>query len=315
MKNKEIGSYFELELPKEREYHENAISLNLGRNALRYIIRAHKIKKIYVPYYTCSTVWDAIKAENCEYIYYDIDKNFMPICNFSKEDYIIYTNYFGICTENINSLVKKYKNLIIDNTMAFYSHPKGIASFYSARKFFGVSDGAYLYSSKKLDEIFELDVSYERFIPCLKKLELGSNAGYLDVVKNEKNNCSEPIKQMSKLTKFILQSIDYNRAKQKRLENSTFIHNELKQYNELDFDINQDNIPMRYPFMIKNSKIKENCLKDNIYVATYWGIDENFFPKNSTAKYFQKYIFPIPIDQRYDLNDMERIVRRIKEVI
>ena len=51
MQNREIGSYFELELPKEREYHENAISLNLGRNALRYIIRAHKIKKIYVPYY------------------------------------------------------------------------------------------------------------------------------------------------------------------------------------------------------------------------------------------------------------------------
>ena len=37
---KELGGYFELELPKKTEFHKDAVRLNSGRNALEYILLA-----------------------------------------------------------------------------------------------------------------------------------------------------------------------------------------------------------------------------------------------------------------------------------
>ena len=51
-----IGGYFELELNKQGEYHQDAIRLNTGRNALEYIILANNYKKIYIPYITCAVL-------------------------------------------------------------------------------------------------------------------------------------------------------------------------------------------------------------------------------------------------------------------
>ena len=60
MKN-EIGGYFQLELNKDREYHDKAIALNTGRNALEYILRAKIFKKIYLPFYTCDVLLEPLK--------------------------------------------------------------------------------------------------------------------------------------------------------------------------------------------------------------------------------------------------------------
>ena len=42
---KEIGGYIELDTYTGKEYHEDAVALNCGRNALIYLIRAKRIKK------------------------------------------------------------------------------------------------------------------------------------------------------------------------------------------------------------------------------------------------------------------------------
>ncbi len=61
------------------------------------------------------------------------------------------TNYFGIKDEFITSLSKQVSNLIVDNAQSFFSNPiENIDTFYSPRKFFGVSDGAYLYCDTRI---------------------------------------------------------------------------------------------------------------------------------------------------------------------
>ena len=51
-------------------------------------------------------------------------------------------------------------NVIIDNAQAFYSkHQDRAYSFNSARKFFGVPDGAYLFGKAKLKKRFPLATS------------------------------------------------------------------------------------------------------------------------------------------------------------
>ena len=53
---KEIGGYFELENFRGPEYHDRALALNCGRNALAYLIEAKKIQQILIPYFLCSSV-------------------------------------------------------------------------------------------------------------------------------------------------------------------------------------------------------------------------------------------------------------------
>lgn len=145
-----IGGYFELELNNGQEYHQNAISLNTGRNSFEYILRAKQYKKVYLPYYTCDVMVEPIQKIKIDVEFYFIDEFFQPKFDFSRirdDEVFVYNNYFGICDEQVNKVAAECKNLIIDNSQAFYSLPlPGVDTFYSPRKFFGIPDGAYLYT-------------------------------------------------------------------------------------------------------------------------------------------------------------------------
>lgn len=317
---KEIGGYIELELYRNsgqqyRSLTNSKIAINSGRNGIRYIIRAYNIKKIYVPYYTCPVVWDAIKQEQVELSFYKINQDFLPDTDFESDSYILYTNYFGICSNQIRLLSKKYKHLIVDNAQAFYMPPVGIGSAYSPRKFFGVSDGGFVWCQKKLDEDFIQDVSYDRFSHLLKRIDCGANFGYDDFWKNDNSLIGADIKRMSNLTKTILETIDYDYAKRRRLENFYYLQNNLKSLNVCNVTINDVDVPMYYPFLIKNDLLRERFLENKIYIPSCWRGMEKKCPENSYELYLKKYLLPLIIDQRYNLNDMERIVTIIKDTL
>ena len=118
---------------------------DFARDALKYLIQEFKIKKLHIPYYLCDVIRHIVFKENCKPIFYHIDNNFLPLENFSKNDFILYPNYFGICENNVGKLIKEYPNIIIDNAHSFYSDAKGFASFNSAKKFLPVKKGAYLW--------------------------------------------------------------------------------------------------------------------------------------------------------------------------
>ncbi len=121
------------------------MKFDLARDALRYLIKKYEIKEIYIPYYLCNVIRHAIFAERAKLKFYHIDDNFFPLGDFFRNSYILYPNYFGICDNNVEILEKMYSNLIVDNVHAYYSQPKGLASFNSARKFVPEKNGAYLW--------------------------------------------------------------------------------------------------------------------------------------------------------------------------
>ena len=121
------------------------MKFDLARDALRYLIKKYEIKEIYIPYYLCNVIRHAIFAERAKLKFYHIDDNFFPLGDFFRNSYIFYPNYFGICDNNVEILEKMYSNLIVDNVHAYYSQPKGLASFNSARKFVPEKNGAYLW--------------------------------------------------------------------------------------------------------------------------------------------------------------------------
>ena len=310
MKHKEIGGYFELEVYGTESFHKGAIMLNSARNALRYVIRAYGIKVINAPYYTCPVIWDAVRSENCEIVYYDIDDDFMPCCNFRDNEYILVNNYFGVCDLNINILSGKYKNLIVDNAQSYFSAPKGLASFYSPRKFFGLPDGGLLFCEKHIDDNFVTDASFTRMSHLLKRHDAGAESGYNDFKINDASLNGEPIKAMSKLTQALMRNISYEETRKKRCANYCYIHEQLDDLNELAISCIND-VPMVYPLLSHIKGLRERLIENGIYVARYWDNDQHIVPQNSRAAYLRDNLLPLPIDQRYTLDDMQRITDMI----
>jgi len=264
--------------------HKYIIKLNTARNCLKYIVKAYNIKSIYIPYYICNTVKSALRKENVNINFYHIDKDFMPVYDFNKNDFILYPNYFGICSKNVEVLEKKYINLIVDNAHSFYSKPKGLASFNSLRKFFqpnyGIKNGAYLYSDKILDNEFETDENYQL---CEYSFE--------NIVKNENMLDNENIKFISETTEIFIKNIDFEQEKQRRISNFYKYDKLYAKQNEIKINLTKEDIPFVYPLLTKNENIGYNLEKQGLMIFRYWeGI-----PKNFKEYEFYKYLVPIPI--------------------
>ena len=246
------------------------IKLNLARNCLRYLIRAYGIKEIYAPYYSCNTVWNAIKQENCRIKFYHIREDFSPLTIFPKQAFILYINYFGLCNKICKKLAKMYPKLIVDNTQAFYSEPIGLASFNSLRKFFPVQNGAYLYTEKILKDNFEKDK--ELFTPC------SMQKNYEKFVENELILNKEHIKYIyPKIEKF-MENFDYNEDRKLRLEKYFDYDKKYNKYNKITIKPTEKEVPYCYPLSTDDIKII-NELKDSKspYLALWGEINKDFY--------------------------------------
>lgn len=310
-----IGGYFSLELPKYDEYHKNAIRLNTGRNCLEYILLCRHYRKLYIPYYTCAAVLEPIKKLGINYVFYSIDSQFEITDDISlnSEEALLYTNYFGLKTIYIKRICEKFGyHLIIDNTQAFYANPlSGIDTFYTCRKFFGVADGAYLYTEAKANFAINIDLSYERMNYLIKRIDLTPQEGYADFQKSEENLSHIPIKSMSKLTQRIMQSIDYIQVANQRKSNFLFLHNALKDSNQLVLNYNQEDVPMVYPYLTIKDKLRDSLIKQHIFIAKYWPNVSEWAIANMYERYLADHLIPLPIDQRYSEKEMNQIIQTI----
>jgi len=314
--NDAIGGYFELELKKGTEYHQNAIRLNTARNAFEYILRCRKIKHVLVPKYMCNSMLQPLERLGVSYTFYDFDKKLRPIIDDSddQDEALLVVNYFGILNNTIKEIASKNPNSIVDNSQAFFSQPiSGIDTIYSPRKFFGVPDGAYLYSDCSMSFELQQDISYNHCDFLLQRIDLSPEEGYSSFRRNEERLDNKPIRRMSKLTQALLSSIDYEFARKRRNENFFFLHENLRDKNELTDLIENEAIdgPMVYPFMTRDPSLREKLHKNRIYVATYWNDVFERTDENSLEWQLAKYMIPLPIDQRYYNSDLIQILNTI----
>lgn len=313
-----IGGYFSLELPIHEEYHKKAIKLNTGRNCLEYILRCRQYKKIYIPFYTCDVILEPFHKLGIDYAFYHINQDFEITDDIHPQigEAILYTNYYGLKQNYVKKLTEKYgQQLIVDNTQAFYAKPiNGIDTFYTCRKFFGVPDGAYLYTDKQLDLEIGLDKSYERCSSLLKRIDLGPEAGYGDFREISKSLVGQPIKKMSELTQRMMQGIDYNTIVQQRRANYILLQDSLGSNNYLNLPLEDDAVPMVYPYMISAQNLREHLIANRIFIARYWPNVLEWTKKDDFEYKLALQTQHLPIDQRYGKEEMIYIIQTIKSL-
>ncbi len=316
-----IGGYFELELPRYGSFfHNNAIALNSGRNAFGYILETLEVKRVYLPLYICPVVLQPLRRLKIDYAFYSINENLEPDQCFAigDDEYLLYVNYFGLKNTAIRQLSEKYTNTIIDNAQAFFDFPASkTLSFYSPRKFFGVPDGGFAYIDESTMISLRQDkTSFERCLHLLKRSDLGPSEGFSDFQSNENEFENRPMARMSKLTRKILESIDYAVVRNTRNKNFYELHTALRKTNQLSHVINKSTIngPMAYPYLSNDPKIREYLRFNKIFTPTYWpGLSEISSSVNTFESHLAEHLIPLPVDQRYGLKDMDRIISVIEE--
>lgn len=321
--NKPIGGYFEWEFPSLGQFnlHDDAVLLNSCRHALEYIIRGiGNISRIYIPYYTCDAVLQPIERLNVPFSFYSLD-NQLEIdddITLDENEYLLYTNYFGIKDSYARDLANKYgEHIIIDNAQALYCPAFASHQIYSPRKFLGMPDGGIAITNvDDYSEVLPQGISYDRCKHLLKRIELVPSSGYNDFKDVSCQIASSELSKMSVISKNILLSVDLNDVKNRRLNNFNLLHGALKSSNKLGALLTNSlhdscTCPMVYPYWTSDNELKSRLIKEQVFVATYWSNVLEWTQPGMIEYEFANNLLAIPCDQRYGEDDMNKIIELI----
>ena len=311
-----IGGYLSLELSAGgHPFHGDAIGLNSARNCFEYMLLAKGYKRVHLPIYTCEAMFEAPQKLGVDICFYGVGPNLVPLDlpELGPGEAFVYTNYFGLKQSCVERMYKQFgERLIVDNAQAFYAPAlPGVDTLYSPRKFFGVPDGGYLYTDKKISTRFPQSDSTNRFQHLIKRIESGPEAGYADFREAEKTLDNGPVQTMSRLTESLLGAIDYRRAARIRRENYRLLHEALQESNLIRPLMDSQAVPMVYPFLTDDPSLRQRLIANRVFVATYWPNVKQSATPGTTEYELADRLIPLPVDQRYGPDEMSTILKII----
>lgn len=292
---------------------DKVLALNSEYTAFWCALQAIKPKRVFIPYYASSN-WEKVAAElGIAYVYYHIDSSFLPTDIQEQDgDAVLLINYHGLCTAYIENAPFKHK--IVDNSMAFFEKPstaENTYTIYSARKFFAVPDGAYLTANLPITStnVTEQDVSFNRTTALLQALELGPGKAYKAYQANEQQ-LAPARKSMSRLTKKLLCSIQYEKEKNERMQNFNILHSYLWQHNMISINNDGNFAPQFYPLLV-SADIRSRLIEKKIYIPLMWRktLSEEF--SGLAEKTFSERLICLPIEPDYSVSDMEYLAKTV----
>lgn len=322
----EIGSFIELQMPNGMEYYKgNCIEemeiarLNTGRAAIFHAVTVAQCETIWLPYYQCETVMEFLIQKGIKCKFYHIDSYFNPIdLQPQDNEVVLLVNYYGIMSRNrMRRFVDRFKNVIIDNSQAFFADPiENCLNVYSARKFVGVPDGAYIIGKDALVGVdkYEQGYSSDTALFMLQRIEYGCEGrAYISRTENEERIDTEDCKRMSKLTQYLLDGTDYGVIKRKRRENFEIAHDLFGKINKINPTTFYDNscVPMVYPLVVEDDGLLDRLLKAKHFQGHWWKWVEENPEANRFEKWISRYMIPVTIDQRYGKEELVYLWEKI----
>lgn len=321
---KEFGGFFGLDLAGGREYyHENVgydlLRLNSARYGILLSLQDMGLRKICLPHYLCESVREALTKAGMDCVYYPIDSDMRPqLENLPEDAAILITDFFGLLPEDTcKALTVRYERIIFDFTQSFFRKPilqENVYCVYSPRKFVGVTDGAYVITRIfRKGHIFPQDNSYNRVITLSKALELSTNDAYADSLQAEREITEAGCREMSKTTQALLDNVDYDSVRESRARNFNYLHAKLGGRNGWKIPAikadGQRMFPMIYPLFLpdRGDDFRKRLVEKKIYVPQWWKYLLNEAETSDWERALTKHLFPLPIDQRYSLKDMDEL--------
>lgn len=313
---------------------------NLCRTGIElFLDKLNVVRRIVLlPEFTCHSVVDPFIHHGYDVHCYKLNLDFsidysafISQIESIKPAIILLHSYFGFDT--IPSDVKSISpNSIIieDLTQRFMSSfPLIDADCYvgSIRKWMPVPDGGFYYGSEELD----LSENEDKEFVDLELKALLCKGEYIEGEIDDKmlfrNMFSAARKlmdedgryySMSAISKQIYNSIDFEAVKTIRQANGRYLVKELSNFDFLEIPMNEisnDTIPFLIPVYVKEdrSNFQKYLASKDVYATVIWSCPNEILDQLSvTGRYIYDNILCFHCDQRYGLDDMERIIDVIK---
>ena len=310
---KPIGGYFGLETSVGSLPHASAIPVNSGRGGLDLILRSRGYRRVCLPDYLCPDVFAFLNAIECPFKTYGINAKLEPISipKLDEDEAFLYVNYFGVKDAYCLHLEQSQPSLILDLSQAFHYCPRRADGFNSARKFFGVPDGGFVFGKDLTDDDLPESSSFDQCEALLRRADGDLAGGYAAFQRLEQTKGEQRAAKMSRLTRSLLGSIDINRAQAARRKNFLTLHGLLGRANVLDIDTDVAG-PLCYPLLVSNGdSLKHRLIEKHVFVPTYWRGLDAFTSPNTFVDDLTRNLVCLPCDQRYSPSDMAAIAKLI----
>ena len=319
----EYGGYLPLELNPGSEYFEGysekLLRFNSVKAAFDHILRRTKPDKVFVPLYYCPSTTEALLRSGIPVRYYHVQENLLP--EQLPDDpgtLVLLVNYFGVIDDAIKATAHSFQNatVILDQAHGFFCPPimsGGVFNVYSARKFFGVPDGAYAIGECIYGEQPEEHLAGPTAYYLMKSYEQGTNAAYEEKKQADADIAAE-YASMSRLAIGLLKNVDYDRVQTRRLQNFAAFHAALASRNGLAFS---GSVPAYvYPFLCENGKaLKARLVSGRIYVSTLWTSELLSQSGNAFEHSMSDNAVFLPIDQRYGDDDIAFMIHVLEDCL
>ena len=319
----EIGGFFEFSLSKLNQFpYPKAIQYYSARSAFYDLLKNVPIEKVWVPKYICDSMIDPLLLLNIEIFFYDLNQDFTPLLpeKLIPNEYLLYVNYFGLCTSIQKKILQKYpaKQIIFDHSQAFFVQPFDcFATIYSPRKFLPVAEGGLLVTRENIIPSYyerTTDEMVQQYQHGLIRSVSTATQAY-DVFQGNENIFKDCLpKKISKITEQMLESFDYVNFKEKRLKNFKFLHSQLGEYNQLQINLGEVDSPLTYP-MLLDEKISNILIKSKIYTPTYWLDGLKRVSENSFEYKLISNMTHLICDQRYGEKEMQFQIDKVQDYL
>lgn len=348
---KAIGGeqWFNLELFNNKLDNFNnteGVFLSGGQSAIQFILEDIEIESdeyILMPSYLCPSILYNFNRLNIKYKFYKINKDLSIDLDDIKEKIktlkikaVFFINYFGFYhNENTLSYFKELKKqnikIIEDSVQMLWFDKKSFIGDYvfnSYRKFLPI-DGSLVLCNKVKKFKFIKDSYYKKVnLARAKKtifqnFNIGNEEEFLNLYHKAeeeyyKRDC---VIGMNNKSKELLSKIDYKYIFNKRKENYFYLYDRLTRNKEINIIYDKksisDNSALGLPILIDNrDEMRIKLRKFNIYCPVHWNIKKQKIIENyRDSVYLSENILMLPIDQRYEINDMEKLAITILRLI
>lgn len=317
--------------------------LSTGRSAIKYVIktiegRHPSIKKVAVlPSFTCDTVFEPFLKLGYKVFYYPVEKDLKTTSDAILEtvlkhdaSIVLFHRYFGFDTLDgqVDRMCDILRGLgkftIEDCTQCLYSGvPRAKTDFTvgSIRKWAGTPDGGFAVSregffvNKPQDSDVELEEAKVKALYAkyrfLFKHE-GEKSDMLALYRKAEDILDQQneVYAISPMSAKVQAYLNVAELVEKRRTNFNILRDSLKGPIQPLFILdNNQAVPLYFPILVEDRAVLQKHLVQNaIYAPVVWPKDEKQPTQCEGAENAYEHLLCIPIDQRYDVDDMDRII-------
>jgi len=302
---------------------------------------------IILPAYCCDSMIQPFRKRGWDVSFYPINVDFtvneselLSVCEKTAPRAVLLMNFFGVAPTNViaSKIKSRYEDIIIieDFTHTLFNLDtltnKSIDFFVaSIRKWLGVSDGSVFLTDRNCD-IDKMHVNTE-FVKLRQEGQLfkfryqytkdeNLKKTYLDTLKKAESLLETygSVNAVSESGFEILSRLNISNICSGRKINFNHLYNIIKDLEKIKFPVKIDKdssiIPFSLPVIVENRDMIQRRFADKgLYSQVLWPIDIEARKVCRFSAEMADNMLSLPIDQRYDYDDIEEIGKIVRAVL